>query len=72
MKNKISNLNNLIILQEEAMTIYLNHFQSLLQHLNIKKNNKIKIQKILNELIDEKKFIIEKLNEIKIKKEINE
>jgi len=71
-KNKTSNLNNLISLQEEAITIYLEHFQALLQHLNIKKKNKIKIKKIFNEIIDEKKLIIEKLNEIKIKKEMNE
>ena len=68
MENESLKLNELISLQEEALTIYLYHFKSLIQHLDIKKIDKIKIQQIFQKIIEEKQSTIKMLNEIKGKK----
>ena len=57
MKNKP--LDEIIKMQNEAIVIYFNHFKALFGHLKLKDAKKMK--SLLEEVIEEKKEIIEML-----------
>ena len=61
---KAANKMKLIILQEEALELYLTYFHVFLPHLKMEKKDKIKIRKILDCLVKEKKGILHTLKQM--------
>lgn len=57
----------LLALQQEALKLYLSHFYAFIPHLRIKKKDKLKIHKIFETIIKEKKEFLNTLKQIERK-----